>query len=419
MLLTRLLEIAIQGLLRRSLRSIFALVAVVIGTTGLLLFFGVAGGLQKDLTAQLATYEPATILHVDVPLEVQSSPGGSPPPGISTAVLKKLQQLPHVREAFAEEQVGGTVTVASIPLPLELRPVPPGYLNSGGGIHLVSGKLFTSSSGNDIVVTVGFLQALHDGPPPGSTITAAPKGPLPSITSIVGQTFTFVPQGNANGSGTAQQLHVVGVIDDRAPYAYLPYDTGQRMLAQSGPDASPIDSAIVEVADVRAVPAVRAAIQTLNLHVETPASYANSLINVLNTARVIAATIGIAGLLLALLNIITMLLSSVSERANEIGIMKALGAHDWHIGVIFFVESILLGLVGGCVGAVVAVGLSRILSSVLPLQLPDTPPLSIMVPWGSLVGGLLLVVVLSGLSGFIPALRAARLDPAQAIASRH
>lgn len=419
LLLIRLVQSAWQGLFRRSLRTVFVLTAVTIGTIGLLLFFGVASSLQQDVAAQLSTYAPATVLHVDAPLQLGSSPTSAPPTGISPKTLTILQHLPHVLEAFPEQQVGGTVTIASMPVPLELRPVPPTYLTQAAGVRLIKGSFFRTEDGNDIVITAGFIQTIHD--------VAAPSGvaeqrkisssALPTVSSIVGQVLKFTPQESVNVTGPPVRLRVIGVIDSHVPFAFLPYKSGERILAQGSPSATAVDSIIVEVDNVRAVASVRQAIVSLHLHVETPQNYADSIVTVLNIAKLVAAIVGIGGLFLALLNIITMLLASVSERASEIGIMKALGAQDWHIGVIFLSESIMLGLIGSGIGAIAAAIIAQLLSSTLPLQSADLPPLRITTPPLMLVSGIIVVLFLSGLSGIIPALRAARLEPAQAITS--
>jgi putative ABC transport system permease protein len=423
-LLTRLLQLAAQGLLRRRLRSSFTLGSVIVGTAGLLLFLSVASGLQSELQAQLGSYEPATILHVDPPLSAPSSaPSAGPPPGIDAALLQRLRGVPHVRDAFAEVQVGGNITLAGASSPLELRPVPPSYISAGADASLLAGRLFTATDAHELVVSAGFLEALNSGPPPGSAAAAAvgTTGQSASATltlgSLVGQKVTFAPQGNSGAYGEPVPLQIVGVIDGRAPFAYVPYATGLAMVAPS-PDGSPpsYDAAVVEVTNVQQVAAVRQAVQADQLHIETTDTLPRSLSNALGLARLVAAIIALVGLLLAVINITNMLLSAVTERAREIGIMKAVGARNGHVGTLFLLESLLLGLIGSIVGSGIALLLARVAFQLIPLQLAGGPPLTLAVPGGLVFLTILAVTGLSGLAGLIPALRAARLDPAAAIA---
>jgi putative ABC transport system permease protein len=425
-LLTRLLQLAAQALLRRRLRSSFTLGSVIVGTAGLLLFLSVAAGLEAQLQAQLGNYEPATVLHIDPPLTTDSSsPTSGPPPGIDAALLQKLRALPHVRDAFAEVQVGGAITLAGVTSPLELRPVPASYVSAGADVQLLAGRLFTANDSHELVITAGFLEALNSGPPPGSAAAATPAAGAPQSTAaaaltvpgLVGRQVQFAPQDASGASGTPVDFQIVGVIDGRAPFAYVPYDTGLA-LVPSNPDGSApsYDAAIVEVTDVPQVAAVRQEIAAQQLHIETTDTLTNALSGALTLARIVAAVIALVGLLLAVVNITNMLLAAVTERAREIGIMKAVGARNWHIGTLFLLESLVLGLAGSLVGSAIALLIVRLLARVIPLQVPGSPPLSFTVPAGYVVLAILAVTALSGLAGLIPALRAARLDPAAAIA---
>ena len=424
MLLTRLLRLATQALLRRRLRSSFTLGSVIVGTAGLLLFLSVASGLETQLQAQLGNYEPATVLHIDPPLTTDSSsPTSGPPPGIDAALLQTLRALPHVRDVFAEVQVGGSITLAGVTSPLELRPVPSSYVSAGADVHILAGRLFTTNDAHELVITAGFLEALNSGPPPGSAAAATPAAGTSrstaalTIPGLVGQQVQFAPQEASGANGSPVDFQIVGVIDGRAPFAYVPYDTGLALIPPN-PDGSPpsYNAAIVEVAGVQQVAAVRQEIDAQQLHIETTDTLTNALSGALNLARIVAAVIALVGLLLAVVNITNMLLAAVTERAREIGIMKAVGARNWHIGTLFLLESLLLGLVGGLVGSAVAFLIVRLLARVIPSQLAGSPPLSFTVPTGYVVVAILAVTTLSGLAGLIPALRAARLDPAAAIA---
>lgn len=425
MLLTRLLELAARGLLRRRLRSMCTLGAVIVGTAGLLLFLSVAYSLQQQLQTQLGTYEPATILRVDPPFSASSSsPTSGPPPGIDNALLQKLRNLPHVRDVFAELQVGGSVTIAGTSSPLELRPVPPSYMRAGADVHVLAGRLFTADDAHDLVVSAGFLQALASGPPPGSAAgepggaaSATSSAAGLSIATVVGQTVSFTPQRADGANSPATNFQIVGVIDGQAPFAYVPYSTGLGLLsANSGGAPASYDAAIVEVAGVEQVAAVRQEVADLNLHIETTDTLARSLSDALHLARLTAAIIALIGLVLAIINITTMLMAAVTERAREIGIMKAVGAQNWHIGTLFLLESLLLGLAGSLFGTGIAQLLARVVAGLIPLQLADGPPITFAIPTRYAVLTIVTVTALSGLAGLIPALRAARMDADAAIA---
>ena len=435
MLLERLLDLAVQSVFRRRLRSGITLVSVAIGTAGLLLFLSVAFDLQQQLQVQLGDYQPASVLHVDPPLQAaSSSPTSGPPPGIDDATLSKLRGIPNVRDVFAEVQVGGTARLDNADVPLELRPVPIGYLSGGAGVNLVAGKLFADNNAHELVVTTGVLQFLANpslsGGPAQANVASAVLTPNAATTatrraamtpaSAISKSVEFTPQTQDGRQGQPLTLQIVGVIDGRSPFAYVPYSTGMALVpADPNSPTGSYDAAVVEVAGVQQVAAVRQAITGLGLHVETPELLSQSLSSSLTTARLVAAFVAIIALALAVINITNTLLSAVAERTREIGIMKAIGARDWHVGLLFLLESLLLGAIGGVVGGLIALAIARIVTSAFPIQLADAPALTLHVPLYWLGLALLAVTLLSGVAGLLPALRAARTDPAGAIAGTH
>jgi len=125
-----------------------------------------------------------------------------------------------------------------------------------------------------------------------------------------------------------------------------------------------------------------------------------------------AAVGGIGGisLLVGAIGILTMMWISVNERTREIGLAKALGATETQILVLYLGEAALLSTCGGALGLAAGMGIARLLRLAVP-QLPlSTPPLFIAL-------ALLVSFAVGILAGVLPARRAARLDPVEALAA--
>ncbi len=112
-------------------------------------------------------------------------------------------------------------------------------------------------------------------------------------------------------------------------------------------------------------------------------------------------------LLIAGIGIMNIMLVSVTERTKEIGLRMAVGATGFVISVQFLIESIIISVTGGVFGVLLGVGASE---WVLPLfGMPSSvPSWSIFLSFG-------VCVVIGVLFGYIPANKAANMDPIEAI----
>lgn len=134
----------------------------------------------------------------------------------------------------------------------------------------------------------------------------------------------------------------------------------------------------------------------------------NRILHILTLALggIAAISLVVAGIM-----IMNVMLVAVSQRTSEIGLLKALGATETQILTLFLSESALLSLAGALIGIVIGLAANGLLQNRFP-EIPFQPPL-----WA--IGSALLVAIFSGIIfGVMPALRAARLDPVQAL-SRH
>ncbi len=102
------------------------------------------------------------------------------------------------------------------------------------------------------------------------------------------------------------------------------------------------------------------------------------------------------------------MLATVSERKKEIGIRRSVGAKKWHIVIQFLTESILLTVTGGVVGIILGTLCILVIGEIAPWPVTITP------------GAILLPLIISSItgicSGSYPAVKAAKMDPVEALA---
>ena len=116
---------------------------------------------------------------------------------------------------------------------------------------------------------------------------------------------------------------------------------------------------------------------------------------------------GLVSLIVGGIVIMNIMLASFQERIREVGVRKAIGAKGTDIAVEFLVESILVTSIGGAVGLVGGIGFARLMSGLIGIPTVITPAMAVIGVVASVAVGLFF--------GLYPALRAARLNPVEAL----
>jgi len=136
-----------------------------------------------------------------------------------------------------------------------------------------------------------------------------------------------------------------------------------------------------------------------------------SLSQILTVLTLAVGGIGAVSLAVAGLGVMNLMLVSVSERTEEVGLLKALGAGRRDVLVVFLTEAVLLASAGSMVGLALGWGLVRAFVAVYP-GFPASPPV-----W-AVTGVVVVSVGVGALFGVLPARRATDLDPVAALAGR-
>ena len=124
----------------------------------------------------------------------------------------------------------------------------------------------------------------------------------------------------------------------------------------------------------------------------------------LGLASWLIGVITVLGSSIALMNI---MIVSVTERTREIGVRKALGAKKSTIAFQFFIETLLIGQLGGLVGIIFGI--------LIGFGIATAMDFAFVIPWGAIMAAFITSFIVAIVSGLYPAIKAAVLDPIEAL----
>jgi predicted permease len=279
------------------------------------------------------------------------------------------------------------------------RVVTPGYFEALR-VPLVAGRFFDERDNADGMLAAIVSRSLAERYWPGESALGKriKRGrydtPLPWLT-VVGVV------------GTLKEKHDEVLENDDAwylPYAQVPTEEFERMTFTLRTKGDPL----------ALVPAVRAAVHAVNK--DTPVFDVMTMEQRFaertapeRFSAVIYTALGILGLVLAAIGIYGVLAFRVDQRLREIGIRAALGAQPGELRKLVLLSGLRLAGIGLAIGAAGALAFTKLLSSQLYQVSPRDPVV--------LASALAVLAVISVVASYLPARRAAKIDPVSALRS--
>jgi putative ABC transport system permease protein len=139
-------------------------------------------------------------------------------------------------------------------------------------------------------------------------------------------------------------------------------------------------------------------------------SIAKSFESITGSLRIGGFVIGFITLLGAAIALMNIMMVSVSERTREIGIRKSLGATPGRILQQFLIEAIVICLLGGIGGIMLAIPIGNIIAQAI-----SSGAASFIIPWLWMMTGIIICILVGLFSGIYPAFKASKMDPVDAL----
>lgn len=274
------------------------------------------------------------------------------------------------------------------------------FFLSNSGLELSKGRNFTSFDvqNNAFVCLVGsdFEKGLLKD-----------VNPIDKVISIRGAKFRVIGVLKEKGStfGNSQDLRVMVPIQIARSLFTAPdinYNVST-MVEKKEMLNEAVDNAILTMRQVRRLNPV----QENNFGVTRSDDLINRILSITQYLGISAWVIGIITIFGSSIALMNIMLVSVTERTREIGVRKALGAKRSTIATQFFIETLVIGQLGGLLGLILGVLSGFGIAAALDF--------SFVIPWGAIGAAFATTLMVTIVSGSYPAIKASKLDPIEAL----
>jgi len=419
MKMTKCFKHAFNMVRHSRLRSWLTIVGIVIGVAAVVAIVSLGEGLQASINSRL-TGLGADILTITPGFErgggggfIRGGGGGGgggfgggggngaqagSNPTLTKTDVQVLKGLPDI--LMIDTEIRGSVNVS--------------YLGKSGRVSMtgvdpvVWPQITTSTISAGRVLTPADQNVVVIGGRLASTYFSQPLG-INKMFSIQGKAF-----------------RVVGVLNDQSTSIYMPIARASQII----PDKSTgvYDTLIVKVRDpnqmnatateiqTRLMAARHVASKTQDFSISSSQQIQSTISSAMSSMTAFLAAIAAVSLIVGAIGVANTMFTSVLEKTKEIGIMKAIGARNKDILLIFLIKAGLIGLIGGLLGVALGAVLSGSLASLVAADLPIARGGGLAIV--SINSIIMALSVSSGagiIAGIIPAWQASKLKPVDAL----
>ncbi|MFQ5406172.1 MAG: ABC transporter permease [Candidatus Micrarchaeia archaeon] len=402
-------QMALTNFSHRKTRTFLTMIGIFTGIAAVVALIALGSGLQATISGEFAKMGSDKITILALVPGLGANPLAS---GLSTTPLteddvKTVEKAQGVKDAagaifkrsrmkFAKES--NEVNIAGFPTTGDGKRI----FQDSTSLEAETGRLLKSSDKYSIVLGHGVAHEQFD-----KTITTGNQ------VEIEGKIFKVI--------GVAKSYGDPG----RDSRNYIP-----KQIAREIFDEKTLVSMIIAQTDESAVPSITAEKIERKLRtarglkegeedfaVQTAEELLNAVSQIFNVLQAVLVGIAAISLLVGAVGIMNTMYTSVVERTNHIGIMKAVGAKNSDIAMIFLFESGILGLSGGVIGVALGIALSLV-GEYTAAQVLGSDLLKAQITPELVIGTLSFAFVIGTISGVLPAMQASKLQPVDSIRSK-
>jgi putative ABC transport system permease protein len=383
------------GLRTRKLRSALSALGIAIGTGAIVAVLGLAASSEAGLLSEIAklgtnlltvtngqTFSGATAeLPVTAPGMIGRLPGVASVQDIGTVPGANAYKSPLIPAIHSNAL---SVDAATLGLP------------AVAGTSLAQGQYLNAATARQPVAVLGATTAQLLGVDqvlPGMRIWVGPGGTADQW---------FYVTGILNPDSYAPEINSAVLIGFPAAVKYLGFDGHPSEIYVRTTDTQAAVTRVHNLLGPQANPE-----NPSQVNISRPSDVLTARAETQGALDTLFLGLGAVALLVGAIGVANIMIISVLERRSEIGLRRALGATRSQIRAQFLAEAILLALAGGTTGV--------ILGAAAVTAYARTHAEAVVIPADAWAGGLAAAIIIGALAGLMPAIRAARMSPTQAL----
>jgi putative ABC transport system permease protein len=407
MKLSKILRTALNIIIHSRLRSWLTIIGIIIGVASVIAIISIGNGFETSIQDQFGAFGTNTVIILPG-FDKAYDAGSGPPPfdleavALTNKEVQTVKSIPEIDAVSADITESTTVYYLGESANIAVTGTDPKVWSDIATVEIDKGRLLAPGDRNAIVIGSNVADGLFDS-----------KVSLNRQLKINGKSFRVV--------GVLEEAGSFGAYDREI---FMPITQGYDTLDKPQGEFDKITVRVGNIDDVeRTVDLIERKLMivrhvtddTRDFTVISMKATQEKIGEILQGFTMFLGVIAAISLLVGAVGIANTMFTSVLEKTKEIGVMKALGAKNSDILLIFLINSGMVGLVGGILGTLFGVMIALAIPAAGFSFGGGSEPFQTEVTAGLIIFSLLFSMIIGMIAGAIPAYRASKENPVDAL----